>query len=183
MVSIFYCHIRPKSPSDSLVDANEGLTSIIIRIGEKMIDWSDETPSIETILGNVSLWWFTGCYPSSIWPYREVGEPPVRCRGIHSADLQSRPIKLVGPNARDRTVAGSMDKIKKPFGSSWFPYELASVPKSWAEATGKVSFFKSHDKVRLLNRPSSPKKLLTVAAFREDTLLHWSCLMFSGRTS
>lgn len=40
-----------------------------------MIDWSDETPSIETILGNVSLYWFTGCYPSSIWPYREVGDP------------------------------------------------------------------------------------------------------------
>lgn len=42
-----------------------------------MIDWSDETPSIETILGNVSLYWFTGCYPSSIYPYREVSDPAV----------------------------------------------------------------------------------------------------------
>ncbi|KAG6361728.1 hypothetical protein INS49_009956 [Diaporthe citri] len=104
-------------------------------IGEKMIEWSDETPSIETILGNVSLYWFTGCYPSSIYPYRE----------------------LAGPTAKDRAVSGSMDKVKKPFGSSWFPLELASVPKSWAEATGKVSFFKAHDKVILLNSPFSPE--------------------------
>lgn len=53
------------------------LTQFPIRIGEKMIDWSDETPSIETILGNVSLYWFTGCYPSSIYPYREVCDPAV----------------------------------------------------------------------------------------------------------
>lgn len=50
-----------------------------------------------------------------------------------------------------------MDKIKKPFGSSWFPYELASSPKSWAEATGKVSFFKSHEKVKSLKSPFSTK--------------------------
>lgn len=58
------------------MDATEALTELTIRIGEKMIDWSDETPSIDTILGNVSLYWFTGCYPSSIWPYREVGDSP-----------------------------------------------------------------------------------------------------------
>lgn len=155
-IFVFFGPSQAKAPVRFPLDANEGLTRIAIRIGEKMIDWSDETPSIETILGNVSLWWFTGCYPSSIWPYREVGETPVRCRGILSADLQSRPIKLVGPTARDRSVAGSMDKIKKPFGCSWFPYELASVPKSWAEASGKVSFYKAHDKVRLLDRPCSP---------------------------
>jgi microsomal epoxide hydrolase len=51
-----------------------------------------------------------------------------------------------------------MDKVKKPYGYSWFPYELASAPKSWAEATGKVSFFKSHDKVTLLKRPLYPEK-------------------------
>lgn len=41
-----------------------------------MIDWSDETPSIDEILGNVSIYWFTGCYPSSIWPYRGVSNAP-----------------------------------------------------------------------------------------------------------
>lgn len=56
------------------MEAAEALTRLAIRIGEKMIDWSDETPSMETILANVSLYWFTGCYPSSIYPYREVGD-------------------------------------------------------------------------------------------------------------
>lgn len=50
---------------------------------------------------------------------------------------------------------GSLDRIKKPFGASWFPHELAAAPKSWVEATGKVSFFKAHDKVTLWNGPFS----------------------------
>lgn len=58
-------------------EATVVLIQFPIRIGEKMIDWSDETPSIETILGNVSLYWFTGCYPSSIYPYREVSDHAV----------------------------------------------------------------------------------------------------------
>lgn len=42
------------------------------RIGEKMVVWSHVTPSLQEILDNVSLYWFTGCYPSSIWIYREL---------------------------------------------------------------------------------------------------------------
>lgn len=119
-----YAMLHGTRPSTASFAVGASPVSLLAWIGEKMIDWSDETPSIETILGNVSLYWFTGCYPSSIYPYREI----------------------IGPTARDRAVSGSMDKIKKPFGASWFPFELANVPKSWAEATGKVSFFKSHDK-------------------------------------
>lgn len=39
--------------------------------------------------------------------------------------------------------------IKKPFGYSWFPYELAPCPRSWAEETGDLSFWREHDKVRV----------------------------------
>lgn len=70
--------LRTKYSSKSiLVETTEALTQFPIRIGEKMIDWSDESPSIETILGNVSLYWFTGCYPSSIYVYRDVSHPMV----------------------------------------------------------------------------------------------------------
>lgn len=75
---------------------------------------------------------------------------------------------------------GNMDKIKKPFGLSWFPYELASVPKSWAEATGKVTFFKSHDKV--ISPALSLWKMTDNSLFRVVTLRPWRCLMFFGRT-
>lgn len=67
---------RTSCPTGSIVEAIKLLTRFTFRIGEKMIAWSDEreAPSVETILGNVSLYWFTGCYPSSIWPYREVSD-------------------------------------------------------------------------------------------------------------
>jgi len=34
----------------------------------------------------------------------------------------------------------------KPFGYSYYPYELYSVPKAWAATTGKLTFFRAHDK-------------------------------------
>jgi microsomal epoxide hydrolase len=34
----------------------------------------------------------------------------------------------------------------KPFGFSYYPYELYPVPKAWAATTGKLTFFRAHDK-------------------------------------
>lgn len=47
-------------------------------IGEKFLAWSDPktTPSLHTILADVTLYWLTGCYPTSIYTYREVRETP-----------------------------------------------------------------------------------------------------------
>ncbi|CAF4080947.1 unnamed protein product [Adineta steineri] len=36
--------------------------------------------------------------------------------------------------------------IKKPFGFSWFPKEIAPVPQSWAATTGNLVFFRQHTK-------------------------------------
>lgn len=84
-------------------------------IGEKFLAWSDPecTPSLDTILADVTLYWFTGCYPTSIYPYRDV-----------------RPLLFVD----------------KPVGYSYFPWELAPVPKVWAEKTGRMVFFKCHER-------------------------------------
>lgn len=46
--------------------------SLLAWIGEKYLEWSDENPSIETILEAVSLYWFTDTFPTSIFAYREV---------------------------------------------------------------------------------------------------------------
>ncbi|KAH0041822.1 alpha/beta-hydrolase, partial [Aureobasidium melanogenum] len=44
----------------------------------------------------------------------------------------------------------NMSKYKipefKPFGYSYYPYELYPVPKSWAATTGNLTFFRSHEK-------------------------------------
>ncbi|KAF1947485.1 alpha/beta-hydrolase [Clathrospora elynae] len=84
-------------------------------IGEKFLAWSDPstTPSLDTILADITLYWLTGCYPTSIYTYREVKE---------------------------------LLYVDKPTGYSWFPYELAPIPKAWAERSCKMVFFKSHDK-------------------------------------
>jgi microsomal epoxide hydrolase len=35
--------------------------------------------------------------------------------------------------------------INKPLGFSWFPKELAPIPKSWLETTGQLVFHRQHD--------------------------------------
>jgi hypothetical protein len=42
------------------------------RIGEKFLEWSDEEPSLDSILTNVSLYWFTSSYPTSICKRKHV---------------------------------------------------------------------------------------------------------------
>jgi microsomal epoxide hydrolase len=34
----------------------------------------------------------------------------------------------------------------KPFGFSYYPYELYPVPKAWVATTGDLTFFRAHDK-------------------------------------
>jgi len=84
-------------------------------IGEKFLAWSDPstTPSLNTILADITLYWLTECYPTSIYAYRE---------------------------------AKSVLCVDKPMGYSWFPYELAPIPRAWAEKTGKMVFFRAHEK-------------------------------------
>lgn len=50
--------------------------ALLAWIGEKFLEWSDEDPVIDDILTNVSLYWFTGGFPRSIYPYRQLfGNP------------------------------------------------------------------------------------------------------------
>ena len=35
--------------------------------------------------------------------------------------------------------------MDKPTGYSWFPFELAPIPKAWAEKTAKIAFFRAHE--------------------------------------
>lgn len=39
--------------------------------------------------------------------------------------------------------------IHKPFGFSWFPKEIAPVPKEWIATTANLVFFRQHAEVRL----------------------------------
>jgi hypothetical protein len=84
--------------------------------------WSDpaSTPSLDLILQETSLYWFTDTFSTSIYPYRQLFTPGLI--GAHE-------------NPKWKIPRG------KGFGFSWFPYEIAPVPRAWVESTvesGKV---------------------------------------------
>ena len=96
--------------------------SLLSWIGEKFLDWSDEAPPLDVILAAVSLYWFTDCAATALYPYRHLFAPGI-----------------VGAHENPAWYC------KKPFGYSWFPKELAPIPKAWAETTGNLVFYRQHD--------------------------------------
>lgn len=91
------------------------------RVGEKYQKWSDQDPPIEEILDSVTLYWFTESFPRSIYPYRQFY------------------------GAKPKQFHGNPDYyFKIPFGYSWFPQELAPIPKAWVEKTGNLVWYREH---------------------------------------
>ncbi|KAE8386397.1 Alpha/Beta hydrolase protein [Aspergillus alliaceus] len=88
--------------------------------GEKLLTWVEEPLPSETILELVSLYWLTETFPRAIYPYREEF-----------------------PLSPERNA---LKYIQKPFGYSYFPYELFPVPKAWVETTGNLVFWREHQK-------------------------------------
>jgi len=92
-------------------------------IGEKYIEWTDETPSAQDILDSVCLYWMTDTFPRSIYPYIDYFG-----RGDKSTIFHDHPDYYV----------------KKPVGFSYFPFELGPVPLAWAKTTGNVVWHRAH---------------------------------------
>ncbi|KAM7210577.1 putative epoxide hydrolase [Rhypophila decipiens] len=83
-------------------------------MGEKFIEWSDNRDpsyalSLDTILAQVSFYWYTESYGRSMWVYRA---------------LKSEVPSPLPPMPWSST---------KPFGFSWFPVEIASLPQAWGD--------------------------------------------------
>lgn len=93
-----------------------------IRIGEKFQVWSDTDPTVDEILDNVTLYWFTDSFPRAIYPYRQFF-------GANPSFFHNDP---------NFAITG------KPFGYSYFPEELAPMPRSWVEKTGKLTWYREH---------------------------------------
>ncbi|KAH8658586.1 Alpha/Beta hydrolase protein [Ilyonectria robusta] len=93
--------------------------ALLAWVGEKFLEWPEEDISIDEVLANVSLYWFTDCFPRCSYTYRGtflVGPPP------------------------------SLPFIDKPFGFSWFMHELAPAPQKILETKGKLVFYRQHEK-------------------------------------
>ncbi|EPE31760.1 alpha/beta-Hydrolase [Glarea lozoyensis ATCC 20868] len=108
--------------------------SLLAWIAEKFLAWTDEDPPLNTILESVTLYWLTETLPTSLYPYRQLYTPG-----------------NVGAHEDPKW------HITKPFGFSWFPKELAPIPRSWAATTGDLVFYRQHDSgghFAALERPS-----------------------------
>jgi microsomal epoxide hydrolase len=98
--------------------------SLLAWVGEEFLDWTYGDLPIGTVLDSVSLYLFTNCFATSIYPYRHLFTP--RVVGAHE---------------------NSKWHINKPLGFSWFPQDLAPIPAAWVAETGNLVFVRHHNKV------------------------------------
>ncbi|KAJ5882989.1 uncharacterized protein N7473_009875 [Penicillium subrubescens] len=108
--------------------------SLLAWLGEKLLEWTDprEQLPLDTILGLISFYWFTQTFP----------------RGLYHANLvKSYSAGIPHPISTE-----------KPLGYSMFAYDLAVLPKPWAqEIYPNLAFFNAHSKgghFASLERPS-----------------------------
>ncbi|KAF4326284.1 hypothetical protein G195_000293 [Phytophthora kernoviae 00238/432] len=114
---------KPETLAFALSDSPTGLASWMV---EKFQSWSDCKGDIESsfsldhILTNISIYWFTNTIASSIRIYTEGAHMP-----LHFAEGQH---------------------ITVPTGVSLFPKELPTPPRSWVERVYKVTYWEKANK-------------------------------------
>ncbi|KAH8695276.1 Alpha/Beta hydrolase protein [Talaromyces proteolyticus] len=116
--------------------------ALLAWIGEKFLAWTDETPSLDQILESVTLYWLTETFARAIYPYRQE---LVESSSKEWTDEDYFSVFQQGPE-RYMTHNDHNYYCRKPMGYSWFPKEIAPVPKSWAATTGNLRWFRRHDK-------------------------------------
>jgi microsomal epoxide hydrolase len=110
-------------------------------IGEKFVQWADPNYPLplHTILCDVTLYWLTECFPTCIYTYREDFAIPPTPGFFHGQKNLY---------------------VNKPLGYSYFPWELTPAPKSWAETSGKLVWFKAHENGGHFAALERPEELL-----------------------
>lgn len=98
--------------------------ALLAWIGEKFLTWTDEQPSTEAILDSITLYWFTQSFSRCIYPYRQFHGTLAGTYFIHKDPKYY---------------------IEQPLGYSYFPEEIAPMPKSWVKSTGNLVWAKQHD--------------------------------------
>jgi len=134
--------LRDRAPNNNYTPSNTSH-----RIGEKFLEWTDEDPSLDTILDSVTLYWLTQSFPRAIYPYAQFHGRPA---SGHPKDNPQVPSPHIDPKYY----------IKKPFGYSWFPYALAPIPISWVKTTGDLTWSRSHDQGGHFAAMEKPEVLL-----------------------
>lgn len=101
-------------------------------IGEKILAWTDEDPSLEKILESVTLYWLTDTIPRALYHSREFGDP-------------GKKPKMARISAVLGTAEPQVPYIEKPCGYSLFAHEIIPVPRKWAATTCNLVSFNQHE--------------------------------------
>jgi pimeloyl-ACP methyl ester carboxylesterase len=103
-----YARVQATKPYTLAIGLNDSPAGLAAWIGEKFHAWSDnfdENVGLDTLLTNISLYWFTRSIGSSFRMYVEG---------------RQRPISLT-------------ERVAPPLGVAVFPAELPMPPRSWVE--------------------------------------------------
>ncbi|KAK5209300.1 hypothetical protein LTR41_004836 [Exophiala xenobiotica] len=120
-LALLACPRREQDPGTTGNNPKTHALKSTHRIGEKFIEWTDETPPLKNILDSVTLYWFTQSFPRCIYAYREAA-----AQGL--------------PHGNPKYAND------KPVAYSWFPKEVFPVPKAWILAQGlNVVLFRRHE--------------------------------------
>ncbi|CAK7217464.1 hypothetical protein SCUCBS95973_003161 [Sporothrix curviconia] len=117
-----YAYAHATRPSTVGLMLSSSPVALLAWVGEKYLDWTDETPDLDTILACITLYWVTNCAATSLWSYRQFYGPGAASHGTKRWH------------------------IHQPLGFSWFPREITPVPRAWIETTGNLVFYRQHDK-------------------------------------
>ncbi|RPD73931.1 alpha/beta-hydrolase [Lentinus tigrinus ALCF2SS1-7] len=125
---------RPQTLGYSLADSPVGLLAWIY---EKLVTWSDEYPwTDDEVLEWVSIYWFSRAGPAaSLRIYYEMS------------------------HGRTRDFFDGTQWIPIPTGVSYFPREIARLPKSWARFLGNVVYQGEHSQGGHFAAHEAPEKL------------------------
>lgn len=100
-----YARLQGTKPHTLAVGLHDSPAGLAAWIGEKFQSWTDRPLDLDTVLANVSLYWFTESIGSSLRMYVEG---------------RARPLAL-------------QERIRPPLGVALFPRELPMPPRSWVE--------------------------------------------------
>lgn len=121
-----YGQLHATRPATISLVLSASPAALLAWIGEKFATWTHDPLPLSTVLTFVSLYWLTDTLPRSIYPYR--------------ADFASSDAIPSHGSPRWRIPD------EKPFGFSSFPEEIQPVPREWVERTGRVSWWREHER-------------------------------------
>ncbi|KAK3069375.1 hypothetical protein LTR53_012331 [Teratosphaeriaceae sp. CCFEE 6253] len=123
-----------RSPTRGLVPPPNPI-ALLAWVGEKFLQWSDESPPLDDILDVVTLCWLTKAFPRPAYPYQRFSSPMPAV--IH-----------LDPKWH----------IDKPMGYSWHFKDIPPVPKVVAK-TANLVWYRAHTHGAQLTAMEKPKLL------------------------